>query len=230
LKWGQGGKEKMPKISRLSITILGLLALLLLATKGVDAQSSHAQSPNSGTWSFTGSMNVARYNHTATQLSNGQVLVIGGLDSSGSILTSAELYNPTTKIWSFTGSMNVARQNFRATPLVNGEVLVEGGIDATGMALTSAELYNPTTGRWSLTGSMNVGRENHQAVLLNNGKVLVAGGDTGTQNNPYIQALATAELYDPTAGTWSLTGSMHLQRFNQPMLLLSNGKVLVDKH
>jgi len=217
----------MTKISRLIITVFALLALLLLATKGVDAQSSHTQSPNSGTWSFTGSLHVARSNHTATLLSNRQILVAGGLDSFGNILTSAELYNPTTRVWSFTGSLKVARQNFRATPLANGEVLVEGGIDATGAALTSAELYNPATGTWSLTGSMNVGRENHQAVLLNNGMVLVAGGDTGTQDNPFIHALASAELYDPTAGTWSLTGSMHLQRFNQPMLVLPNGKVLV---
>ena len=48
----------------------------------------------SGTCQKTGSMNVARIGHTATLLSNGDVLVAGG-DNSG----SAELYNPSTGVW-----------------------------------------------------------------------------------------------------------------------------------
>ena len=34
--------------------------------------------PASGTWSATGNLNIARGAHTATLLSNGDVLVIGG--------------------------------------------------------------------------------------------------------------------------------------------------------
>src|SRR5437588_13063034 len=98
-------------------------------------------------------MKVARYNHTATLLKNGKVLVVGGVDSSGNILASAELYNPTAGTWSLTGSLHVARENFKATPLSNGKVLVDGGIDSSGMALVSAELYDPTAGTLRLTGN-----------------------------------------------------------------------------
>ena len=53
--------------------------------------------PNTGTWSLTGSLNVARFGLTATLLPNGNVLVTGGESQDGAINNSAELYNPTTE-------------------------------------------------------------------------------------------------------------------------------------
>ncbi|HJT59221.1 MAG TPA: kelch repeat-containing protein, partial [Ktedonobacteraceae bacterium] len=51
-----------------------------------------------GTWSLTGSMSAAHEYHTATLLTNGKVLVAGGLDYG--YLASAELYDPKTGTWS----------------------------------------------------------------------------------------------------------------------------------
>jgi len=59
------------------------------------------------TFDNTGSLNAARYLHTATLLPNGKVLVAGGIN--GNILTSAELYDPASGTWSATGSLNTAR-------------------------------------------------------------------------------------------------------------------------
>ena len=53
-----------------------------------------AQTP--GTWTATGSMNTARFLFTATQLTNGKILVTGGQDASGNATASAELYDPST--------------------------------------------------------------------------------------------------------------------------------------
>jgi hypothetical protein len=55
-----------------------------------------ARAASSGTFALTGSLNTARYDHTATLLQNGQVLVTGGVDINGNSLSSAELYNPAT--------------------------------------------------------------------------------------------------------------------------------------
>jgi hypothetical protein len=55
--------------------------------------------------------------------------------------------------------------------------------------------------------------------LLRNGMVLVAGG------NP--DYLASAELYDPTTGTWSVTGSLNSGRADHTATWLPNGTVLV---
>jgi len=72
-------------------------------------------------------MITPRYFHTATLLTNGQVLVAGGEDSSFEPTGSAELYDPATGIWTATGSLGTGRQMHTATLLPNGMVLVVGG-------------------------------------------------------------------------------------------------------
>src|ERR1700747_1171857 len=59
---------------------------------------------------------------------------------------------------------------------------------------------------WTLTGSLHNARDGHTAPLLQNGNVLVAGGE---RNNI---TLGTSELYNPTAGTWALSGNLKIDR------------------
>jgi hypothetical protein len=165
-------------------------------------------------------MNTARYEHTATLLPNGKVLVAGG-NGVMIALASAELYDPASGTWTTTGPLNAARYYHTATLLPNGKVLVAGGSSDTG-ALASAELYDPASGTWTNTGSLNTARELHTATLLPSGKVLVAGGE-----NIYGYPIASAELYDPVSGMWTNTGSLSTAREYHTATLLPNGQVLV---
>jgi N-acetylneuraminic acid mutarotase len=170
-------------------------------------------------WASAGIMASARYNHTATLLNNGRVLISGGYGSSGS-LAAVEVYDPASGIWGAAVPMSSARYQHTATRLPNGKVLVAGGISATG-AISAAEVYDQASGTWSATAPMSSARHYHTATLLPSGKVLVTGGYTGSNY------LAAAEVYDPASGTWSTVAPMASARYQHTATLLNNGKVLV---
>ena len=84
-----------------------------------------------------------RGGHTASVLTNGQVLVTGGYnhDIAGwNYLNSIELYDPSTETWTNTSNMNSIRTDHTASVLTDGKVLVTGGWNGF-TNLNSAELY-----------------------------------------------------------------------------------------
>src|SRR5205085_7015904 len=193
----------------------------------------------------TGPMTTGRYRHTATLLTNGEVLVMGGRNNTDTTLASAELYEPRTGRWTRTGAMHGRRWNHTATLLRDGMVLVAGAPETTFADLIahprigfasgpSAELYDSKTGHWTITGPMITGRADQAAVLLPGGTVLVAGGSCGgtyVNGKPTdlrcLDTLASAELYTPRLKTWALTAPLHMARLNPTATLLPNGTVLV---
>ena len=108
----------------------------------------------------------------------------------------------------------------KATLLTDGRVLVTGGCS------TDVELYDPATGTFSRTGSLTAIRYGHTATLLQDGRVLITGGyNCGDAEHAGIWA--SAELYDPTTGTFRATGSMDTAREFHTATLLADGRVLI---
>jgi hypothetical protein len=175
------------------------MSLPLMSSSGAGSQAPAA----TGRWQVTNNMATGRYGHTATVLSDGQVLVTGGFGCASTYMcASAELYDPTTGTWHPTGSMTVGRAGHTATLLPNGQVLVAGGYGCRGSRcghLASVELYDPASGRWQLAGGIGPPREYQTATLLPNGRVLVAGGSTRCPFSGCV-ALAAAMLYTPGPG------------------------------
>ena len=96
-----------------------------------------------GRWSETGPMRTKRGGFSIALLSDGQVLVAGGVAEGGVELKSAELFDPRTAKWRAAAPMNVARRNHRATLLVDGSVLVIGGGNLLGAKyLSSCEIFS----------------------------------------------------------------------------------------
>jgi len=70
-------------------------------------------------------------------------------------------------------------------------------------------------------------RAAHSATLLPGGKVLIAAGFRKGPNG-YSQLYSnTAELYDPSTGKFTYTGSLHIARCGQTATLLPGGDVLI---
>ena len=193
-----------------------------------------------GVFGDTGNMTANRGGHTATLLATGKVLMAGGADTdpTGTGQTSAELYDPGTGTFSATGSMAVGRYLHTATLLQNGKVLIVGGVlTSKSDPVASAEIYDPATGSFTMTGAMATAREQHTATLLADGRVLIVGGTTsppasltsawlGTGSGD-SHPTATAEVYDPSTGSFSVTGTMAAARTFHTATLLPNGTVLV---
>jgi hypothetical protein len=123
-----------------------------------------------------------------------------------------------------------------ATLLTNGKVLIAGGIGPYSFMVTppivpilaSAELYDPSTGTFTATGSTATPRFGHTATLLPNGKVLIAGGAGDLSPNGSYQPVASAaELYDPATGTFTGIGSLDDGDYRPSTTLLADGRVLI---
>ena len=171
----------------------------------------------------TGNMTASRIYHDAALLPDGKVLVVGGLDLSAGVLSSADLYDPAARTFSATGNMAAARSCHTATSLKDGRVLVAGGFDGNSAVLDTAEIFDPAKGTFAPTGKLSTARGCHTATLLKDGRVLLIGGF-----DVNLTPLAAAELFDPANGTFSsTTGLMTSARVYHTATLLQDGRVFL---
>ena len=223
--WSLTGNLNTPRVGHSAtllqngkVLVAGGYAKNSCCQEGAITHTAEIYDPGTGGWSQTGNLNIPRSSHTATLLSNGKVLVAGGVAPA-----TAELYDPATGTWSLTGKLSETRVYHTATLLRDGKVLVVSGCgdEECFFYLGSAELYDPNTETWSVTGGLNAPRENKTLTTLPNGNVLLPGG------NFYSSTLNTAELYNPATGRWSYTGSLLNGRLQETATLLPSGQVLV---
>jgi hypothetical protein len=73
-------------------------------------------------------MRTGRYEHTATLLRHGAVIVTGGGNGP---TKSAEAYDYTRGVWKNAGSTTIGRAGHTATRLRDGRLLLAGGYDGT---------------------------------------------------------------------------------------------------
>jgi hypothetical protein len=156
-----------------------------------------------------------RQSHAAVLLSDGRVLVAGGLRYGIDNPTAlAELYDPQTDTWTATTRMHGRREGIQAFLHPDGKVLVVGG---PYRGHVDGELYDPATESWTQIPAVARIRGGETLTALADGRVLMTGaGD----------AFDAAEVFDPGAATWTAVGPM-LAPHRAPATLLLDGTVLV---
>src|SRR5258708_2881919 len=191
----------------------------ILVTGGEDGNqpldSAETYDVLTGKWTLAGKMTTARANHSATLLSDGRVLIVGGTGAHHAALASAEIFDPKTNKFTVTTSLHEARSSHTSALLSNGKVLIAGGSGASGPGniLASAEIYDPQSGAFLPTGKLNEPRSRlPDSTGLLDGRVLIVGG------------AASAEIYDPKTGLFrTVAGSLDTSRYYPAIIQLMDG-------
>lgn len=193
--------------------------------------SAEIYDPATDSWSETSPMSVPRFEHSASLLPDGKVLIAGGQGPADggrfTALSTSELYDPA--VGGFVGAtpLGEGRANHAAVVLANGSVLVAGGVGGTNadISLASVERYDPRSGSWNRMESMSQPRTGATAVLLDDGRVMVAGGESAQRGQR--RSLQTAEVYDPDGDEWRSGNEMACPRSEHAAVVLDDGTVLV---
>lgn len=225
--WSSGGSMATARTSH-TATLLPNGRVLVVG--GYRSESNHylplksaeVYDPAANQWSSAPDMGVARMDHVATALSDGEVLVVGGETTPlGNPVRTiginlAEIYDG--KAWKDVVEPDLLGSLTSATLLSDGRVLV----------LPAFQIFDPRSGSWSLSATAATVSGGSQPVLLPDGRVLIAGG-AKSQTWPVTGPipLNTAALYDPSRNAWLKAASMATPRLAPQAILLKDGRVLV---
>jgi hypothetical protein len=205
--------------------------------------------PNTGAFTTGPTLLEPRALHTSTTLTNGRVLIAGGMTiipiiNVPTVSNTAYAYNPSSGQFGLPAFMNGARMLHTAAPLTNGKVLLAGGLSVDfSQVIATGDLTQLVVGTLSdcqlfTTGFLGLGtfqtitgmsspRAGAGVAQLPNGEAVIVGGIDLSLSTTGITAatLATSDRY--SASGIVPTGSLLGARFLPVLEPLNDGTVLV---
>jgi hypothetical protein len=178
--------------------------------------------PSNNSWSVIPKMSYARWYPTATPLSDGRVIVMGGWQTSEHTNAGIpEIYDPSTNTWT---KLTNANNPFETYPFVymlpDGRLVHVNGSEYP----TVTDILNLNTQSWS-TVDPNITDGGSAAMYLPN-KIMKAGSATDSQNSG--PSANTTFVLDMTQASpaWQQTPSMVYPRSFLNLTTLPDGTVL----
>ena len=244
------GLLRLPNVSPNPSTLLGVTMPSPTATIETPPTTNPVgspipdQSPRAFEAGFRsiGDMASPRYQHTATLLADGRVLIAGGRSLRDPVLATTELWDPTTEAFTAGPRLVAGRFGHTATRLTDGRVLIVGGIVASRLGEVGTrqiELWDPATGTFRGAGLTTFPHTvGLSTVLLADGRVLIIGGvDCNVVPGPGLADRAarercqpsrlTTEIWDPATESVTPTGSLEEEHDWASATLLADGRVFV---
>lgn len=177
--------------------------------------------PATGRFTSIAPLMTARAYHTATLLMDGRVLIAGGTDRSGSLISVlfAELFDPSTATFTATGALPGPSGYYEVVlRLPNGNVLFIGSQE---MSPVNAETYDASTGTFSRHTLASAAPGSSRAgVILSDGTALLVGGTLR-------RFLSNSLRFNPVTGAALTQPAQIFGRRGSSATAPSSGKVLV---
>ncbi len=188
--------------------------LIDVSREGGALSSAEIWDPDTGGWAAIDWMSSPRLGAVAVTLSDGRVLVAGGVPEWGGDdpLVSVEIYDPSDNHWSPAGTLSAPRSRFSMIAIPDGGALVVGG--ETSQPTSIVERFDPSTGTWAPTDDFDASGRRPAMAVLADGRVLAVAG-------------ARTAIYDPEARIWTESEPIPDQRNDATAVLLEDGSVLV---
>ncbi|MBP8301989.1 MAG: hypothetical protein KA020_16595 [Planctomycetes bacterium] len=209
--------------------------------------------PATGAFTAGPNMLEARALHTSTTLTNGQVLIAGGISlipiiNIPTVSATAYKFNFANNSFGLPAFFSGGRFLHSAAPLSNGKVLLVGGLtlDLTTFlqtlniqdliigTRTDGQVYTASQfgfGTFATVNGMQEGRAGAAVAPLPNGGALVAGGFSVTidpvTSTFALGATASADVLATTQNAFSPTGSMAQTRLFPTTVSLPDGTIMI---
>lgn len=172
----------------------------------------------------------ARKSCTLTALSNGKILISGGLDGSGTPIDECELYDPKNQTMARFAPLAMPRNGHTVIEIGGGKLVVVGGktvsnrSNAEGDLTSNVEVWSQEKNKFDVVGKVKQASFQPQLLLIDKSHVFITNGhkfsgDLETTESPPAEIysdLASAEMlnYQIITELADSTGNSYIRKYS----------------
>ncbi len=170
---------------------------------------------------FGASTADARDAHSSILLNNGNVLIAGGIGSSGGQENSF-IYDVVNNVWSSAIPFTGKRASSSIIKLESGNLLLIGGYDWMSFNFSNnIQMFDAETETWDSYLDMATNRALSSVAFLPDGKILLAGGNNSTGS------LSEAILIDTISVTETIIDPLPDGRYHAQAITLDDNRIML---